>query len=67
MPFFLRTVVLTLIDFGPEAVLEHFLGLLEVLVVLEGVQMRQHPHHLWKAMHLQPDHYLLEAIRCLSF
>ncbi len=43
---------LTLVDLSPEAVLEHFLGLLQALVVLEGVKMSQHPHHLWEAVHL---------------
>ena len=43
----------TLVDLSPEAVLEDLLGLLEALVVLEGVQVRQHAHHLGEAVHLQ--------------
>ncbi len=46
--------ICTLIDLGPEAVLEDLLGLLEALVVLEAVQVRQHAHHLGEAVHLQP-------------
>ena len=42
----------TLVDFGPEAVLEDLLGLLEALVVLEAVQVRQHAHHLGEPMNL---------------
>ena len=42
----------TLVDLGPEAVLEDLLGLLEALGVLEAVQVRQHAHHLGEAVHL---------------
>lgn len=45
---------LTLVDLGPEAVLEDLLGLLEPLVVLEAVQVRQHAHHLGEPMNLHP-------------
>ena len=41
-----------MIDLSPEAVFEDLLGLLEALVVLEAVQVSQHPHHLGEAMHL---------------
>jgi len=41
-----------LVDLSPEAVFEDLLGLLEALVVLEAVQVSQHPHHLGEAMHL---------------
>ncbi len=45
-------VQVTLVDLGPEAVLEDLLGLLQPLVVLEAVQVGKHPHHLRKPVHL---------------
>ena len=44
---------LTLVDLSPETVLEGFLGLLQLLLVLEAIQVGQHPHHLGEAMHLR--------------
>ena len=43
----------TLINFSPEAVLESLLGLLQLLLVLEAIQVSENPHHLGKPMHLQ--------------
>jgi len=42
-----------LIDLSPEAVLESLLGLLQLLLVLEAIQVSEDPHHLGKPMHLQ--------------
>ena len=42
----------TLVDFGPEAVLEDFLCLLQALVVLETIQVGQNSHHLGESMDL---------------
>ena len=43
----------TLVDLGPEAVFEGLFGLLEALLVLEGVQVGKHTHDLGEAMCLQ--------------
>ncbi len=45
--------VYTLVDFSPEAVLEGLLGLLQLLLVLEAIQVSENPHHFGKSMHLQ--------------
>lgn len=42
----------TLVYFGPEAVLQCLLRLLELLLVLEPIQARQDPHHLGESMYL---------------
>ncbi len=43
----------TLVDLSPEAVLESLLGLLQLLLILEAIQVSENPHHLGKPMHLQ--------------
>ena len=43
----------TLVNFSPEAVLQSLFGLLQLLLVLEAIQVGQHPHHLGEPVHLQ--------------
>ena len=41
-----------MVDFSPKAMLERFFGLLQLLLVLEGIQVGQDPHHLREPMNL---------------
>lgn len=42
----------TVVDLGPEALLEPLLGFAQPLGVLEVVEMRQHAHHLRETVNL---------------
>lgn len=41
-----------MVDFSPEAMLESLFSLLQLLLVLEGIQVGQDPHHLGEPMNL---------------
>ena len=52
-----------LVDFCPEAMFEDFLCRSQLFVVLEGIEVREHPHYSWEAMYLTN----VEELKSLHF